>query len=66
MKNIPSAAPFAAARFIKEIGRGKNGARSLSRNDALDNLDSEQVEQCLRVCQTLHMQYNSADSGNKQ
>jgi anthranilate phosphoribosyltransferase len=26
--------PFAAARFIKEIGRGKNGARSLSRADA--------------------------------
>lgn len=25
---------FAAARFIKEIGRGKNGARSLSRADA--------------------------------
>jgi len=26
--------PFSAARFIKEIGRGKNGARSLSRDDA--------------------------------
>lgn len=26
--------PFAAARFIKEIGRGKDGARSLSRDDA--------------------------------
>jgi anthranilate phosphoribosyltransferase len=26
--------PLAAARFIKEIGRGKNGARSLSREDA--------------------------------
>jgi anthranilate phosphoribosyltransferase len=26
--------PFAAARFIKEIGRGKDGARSLSRADA--------------------------------
>ncbi|MGZ8290221.1 MAG: DNA-binding protein YbiB [Telluria sp.] len=26
--------PFAAARFIKEIGRGKKGARSLSRADA--------------------------------
>jgi anthranilate phosphoribosyltransferase len=26
--------PFAAARFIKEIGRGKKGARSLSRDDA--------------------------------
>lgn len=31
---LPSAAPFAAARFIKEIGRGKDGARSLSREDA--------------------------------
>jgi anthranilate phosphoribosyltransferase len=29
-----STAPFAAARFIKEIGRGKKGARSLSRDDA--------------------------------
>ena len=27
-------APFAAARFIKEIGRGKKGARSMSRADA--------------------------------
>jgi anthranilate phosphoribosyltransferase len=26
--------PFAAGRFIKEIGRGKKGARSLSRDDA--------------------------------
>jgi anthranilate phosphoribosyltransferase len=26
--------PFPAARFIKEIGRGKNGARSMSRADA--------------------------------
>lgn len=26
--------PFATARFIKEIGRGKKGARSLSREDA--------------------------------
>ncbi|MFI4941359.1 MAG: DNA-binding protein YbiB, partial [Burkholderiales bacterium] len=26
--------PFAAARLIKEIGRGKKGARSLSRDDA--------------------------------
>lgn len=33
---MPSAEPFAAARFIKEIGRGKNGARSLSRSDARD------------------------------
>ncbi|WP_211452171.1 DNA-binding protein YbiB [Collimonas antrihumi] len=36
MKNIPPAEPFPAARFIKEIGRGKDGARSLSRNDAHD------------------------------
>lgn len=28
--------PFPAARFIKEIGRGKKGARSLSRDDARD------------------------------
>lgn len=28
--------PFPAARFIKEIGRGKKGARSLSRSDAQD------------------------------
>ncbi len=26
--------PFIAARYIKEIGRGKDGARSLSREDA--------------------------------
>lgn len=26
--------PFPAARFIKEIGRGKNGARSMAREDA--------------------------------
>lgn len=33
--NIPSTTePFVAARFIKEIGRGKKGARSLSRDDA--------------------------------
>lgn len=30
----PSPQPLAAARFIKEIGRGKDGARSLSRDDA--------------------------------
>ena len=30
----PQAEPLAAARFIKEIGRGKDGARSLSRDDA--------------------------------
>src|SRR5471032_1897068 len=28
--------PFPAARFIKEIGRGKNGARSMTRDDARD------------------------------
>ena len=28
------ALPFSAARFIREIGRGKDGARSLSRTDA--------------------------------
>ncbi len=36
MTNIPTAEPFAAARFIKEIGRGKDGARSLARHDAHD------------------------------
>ncbi|AMO98902.1 glycosyl transferase family, helical bundle domain protein [Collimonas arenae] len=36
MNNTQSTAPFPAARFIKEIGRGKNGARSLSRGDACD------------------------------
>jgi anthranilate phosphoribosyltransferase len=30
----PATTPFPAARFIKEIGRGKKGARSLSRDDA--------------------------------
>lgn len=30
----PSQPPFAAARFIKEIGRGVNGARALQRDDA--------------------------------
>src|SRR6478609_2992893 len=34
--NIPDNASFPAARFIKEIGRGKKGARSLSRDDAHD------------------------------
>jgi len=29
-----SSAPFAASRFIKEIGRGVKGARSMSREDA--------------------------------
>ncbi|KAF1042510.1 MAG: putative protein YbiB [Herbaspirillum frisingense] len=30
----PASQPLAVARFIKEIGRGKDGARSLSRDDA--------------------------------
>jgi anthranilate phosphoribosyltransferase len=34
MDNLANTEPFAAARFIKEIGRGKDGARSLSRADA--------------------------------
>lgn len=34
MQNILSSAPFIAAPFIKEIGRGKDGARSLTRSDA--------------------------------
>lgn len=34
MDNLINTEPFAAARFIKEIGRGKDGARSLSRDDA--------------------------------
>jgi anthranilate phosphoribosyltransferase len=34
MQPTPTLEPFAAARFIKEIGRGKKGARSLSRDDA--------------------------------
>jgi len=32
--NLPASVPFKAARFIKEIGRGKNGARNLLRDDA--------------------------------
>jgi anthranilate phosphoribosyltransferase len=32
----PTLEPFLAARFIKEIGRGKNGARSMNRDDAHD------------------------------
>src|SRR5437899_6599068 len=36
MENAQITEPFAAARFIKEIGRGKDGARSLSRSDAHD------------------------------
>jgi anthranilate phosphoribosyltransferase len=32
----PPLSEFRAARFIKEIGRGKDGARSLSRQDAFD------------------------------
>lgn len=34
MNALPPTEPFPAARFIKEIGRGKHGARSLSRADA--------------------------------
>jgi anthranilate phosphoribosyltransferase len=34
MNTSTSPAPFPAARFIKEIGRGKKGARSMSRDDA--------------------------------
>jgi anthranilate phosphoribosyltransferase len=34
MDNMPQTEPFATARFIKEIGRGKDGARSLSRVEA--------------------------------
>ncbi|MDY7546911.1 DNA-binding protein YbiB [Glaciimonas sp. CA11.2] len=36
MQNTTLQEPFKAARFIKEIGRGKDGARSLSRSDAYD------------------------------
>jgi anthranilate phosphoribosyltransferase len=36
MTTTSSQEKFAAARFIKEIGRGKKGARSLSRDDARD------------------------------
>jgi anthranilate phosphoribosyltransferase len=34
MNNPANKEPLAAARFIKEIGRGKKGARSMSRDDA--------------------------------
>jgi anthranilate phosphoribosyltransferase len=34
MQNSSHTEPFATARFIKEIGRGVKGARSLSRDDA--------------------------------
>ena len=34
MQNSSNTEPFATARFIKEIGRGVKGARSLSRDDA--------------------------------
>ncbi|MBC7413840.1 MAG: DNA-binding protein YbiB, partial [Herminiimonas sp.] len=34
MTNSTTSPTFSAARFIKEIGRGKEGARSLSRDDA--------------------------------
>jgi len=34
MEHVQAKEPFAAAPFIKEIGRGKKGARSISREDA--------------------------------
>ncbi|MDB5793718.1 MAG: ybiB [Noviherbaspirillum sp.] len=34
MEHSHTTEPFSAARFIKEIGRGKKGARSMSREDA--------------------------------
>lgn len=34
--HVPAQDPFPAARFIKEIGRGVKGARSMSREDARD------------------------------
>jgi anthranilate phosphoribosyltransferase len=34
MEHTHNIEPFRAARFIKEIGRGKKGARSMSRDDA--------------------------------
>jgi anthranilate phosphoribosyltransferase len=36
MDNTSTLEPFAAARFIKEIGRGVKGARSMTREDARD------------------------------
>ena len=36
MENAQLTENFAAARFIKVIGRGKDGARSLARSDAHD------------------------------
>lgn len=36
----PAATPFAAARYIKEIGRGVNGARALPREDAQTLFDA--------------------------
>jgi len=36
MENAQLTENFAAARFIKVIGRGKDGARSLARSDALE------------------------------
>lgn len=36
MNQTSSPEPFPAARFIKEIGRGRKGARSLTRQDARD------------------------------
>jgi hypothetical protein len=38
--NFAASAPFPAARFIKEIGRGKKGARSMSREDARQLYDA--------------------------
>jgi anthranilate phosphoribosyltransferase len=40
MTNPSTTIPFAAARFIKEIGRGTKGARSLSRDDARELYDA--------------------------
>lgn len=34
MENLPIVEPFRAAKFIKEIGRGKKGSRDMSRDDA--------------------------------
>src|SRR5450830_1119797 len=33
-QSVTGLPPFPAARFIKEIGRGKDGARSMTREDA--------------------------------
>jgi len=34
MEHLPIVEPFLATKFIKEIGRGKKGARDMSRDDA--------------------------------